>query len=380
MYTVHQQKRMTDEEFKEAQRANWEAKKAEYNKQRRERRQEALADMKKQGFPIVEDKDGVLHMDIRCGRKKMPALASAVPLSMIQPVSIDDTILLGDPEFLRHVKDAIPVPEVKDAGFDLQAFFGVKELRIVKNAPKWGMFYFKTWDELAPATRDSYVGSARLALKNDVVDYLGEHPALAQRYFYFDPEQDKWLIEVEERTAKLNAKIEALAGLGADELDAAREEVKKAADELKALEDKGAGEEDVIKVPEGRKRVGGAQKDKSGNFTRNPLRIVQFMVDANIDPWKLVLGWCETKLANSRASGLASCCFAYLRNMYSKKQHKNSVIFNKVLEWSFIFEKFDNINDLVCHNHVARSVHGDGARIGEERGRADPIGGAQCGA
>ena len=34
----------------------------------------------------------------------------------------------------------------------------------------------------------------------------------------------------------------------------------------------------------------------------------------------------------------------------------------------------------VSHNHVARGVHGDAGRIAEERGRADPIIGATCGA
>ena len=318
MYTVQQMKRAHDDEHLKRMRGNWKDKKQEYNKKRQEKRQEALKDLKAKGFPIVEDDQGVLHMDVRCGRKKLPAMVSAVPLAMIQPAAMADVILLSDPDFLRNITDSIKVPERGESGFDLQGYFGVKEILVVKNVPRWGMFYHSSWDELAPASRVSNVGNARRAQTNDVIDYVAENKALAERYFYFNPEQDKWIRELEERAAKLGIKV----------------------DELAEEEEQ---DEAVIKVPVNRKRTG-AEKDKAGVFTQNPLRIVQFMVDANIDPWKLVLGTCETTMANAKASSLASCCYAYLRNMYNKReQGLKSELFHKVLQWSFIFEKYTSV-------------------------------------
>ncbi len=77
MYTVQQMKRAHDDEYKEKMRSNWKEKKKEYNKKRQAKRQEALNDLKAKGFPIYEDDKGVLHMDVRCGRKKLPAMVAA---------------------------------------------------------------------------------------------------------------------------------------------------------------------------------------------------------------------------------------------------------------------------------------------------------------
>ena len=307
-------KRAHDDEYKEKMRSNWDTRKATYNKKRQERRQEALKDLKDKGFPIYEDDKGVLHMDVRCGRKKLPAMVAAVPLAMIQPVGVQDIILLNDPDFLRNVADSIPVPERGEGIFDLQGYFGVKEIIIVKNAPKWGMFYHSTWDELAVSSRVSNVGNARRAMKNDVIDYISTNKALADRYFYFNPEQDQWIRDLEEKAEKLDRRVAELA----------------------AEEDK----KDIVKVPVNRVRYGGKEKDQP--FTQNPLRIIQFMIDANVDPWKVVLGTCETTMANAKASSLASCCYAYLRNMYSKREHSGikAELFHKVLTWSFIFERY----------------------------------------
>ena len=314
MYTVQQMKRAHDDEYKEKMRSNWDSKKAEYNKKRQAKRQEALNDLKAKGFPIYEDDKGVLHMDVRCGRKKLPMMVAAVPLAMIQPVGVQDIILLNDPDFLRNVADSIPVPERGEGIFDLQGYLGVKEIIIVKNAPKWGMFYHSTWDELAVSSRVSNVGNARRSMKNDVIDYVSPNKALADRYFYYNPEQDQWIRDLEEKAEKLDRKVAELA----------------------AEEDK----KDVVKVPVNRVRYGGKEKEQP--FTQNPLRIVQFMIDANVDPWKLVLGTCETTMANAKASSLASCCYAYLRNMYSKREHGGikAELFHKVLTWSFIFERY----------------------------------------
>jgi hypothetical protein len=313
MYTVQQMKRAHDDEYKEKMRSNWDSKKKEYNKKRQEKRQDALKDLKAKGFPIYEDDKGVLHMDVRCGRKKLPAMIAAVPLAMIQPVGVQDIILLNDPDFLRNVADSIPVPERGEGIFDLQGYLGVKEIIIVKNAPKWGMFYHSTWDELAVSSRVSNVGNARRSMKNDVIDYVSLNKALAERYFYYNPDQDQWIRDLEEKAEKLDRKVAELA---------AEEDL------------------DIVKVPVNRVRYGGKEKEQP--FTQNPLRIVQFMIDANVDPWKIVLGTCETTMANAKASSLASCCYAYLRNMYSKREHSGmkAELFHKVLTWSFIFERY----------------------------------------
>ena len=275
MYTVQQLKRAHDEEYKEKMLKNWQDMKDKYNEARRKKRQEGLADLKAQGFPIYTDVSGVHHMDIRCGRKMNPAMVSAVPLAMIQPVGVDDVILLNDPDMLRNVADSVKVPERGEGIFDLQGYFGTKELIIIKNAVKWGMFHFSTWDELAKNTRASYVGNARRAMMNDVVNYVAEHKATAERYFFYDPEQDQWLRDIEAKAQEL----------GVDPGDLVEEDKK-----------------DIIKVPVGRKNTG-EQKEKRRPFTQNPLRIVQFMIDVNIDPWKLVLGAGEEEGGRGRRGG-----------------------------------------------------------------------------
>jgi hypothetical protein len=141
------------------------------------------------------------------------------------------------------------------------------------------------------------------------VDYAKEFPALADTYFYYDPKEDFWVRKLEDE--ELVEDVEAVAELAEEEVGL---EVEKA---------EGAGEA-VIKVPLSRKGKVAAAKKVSRPFTRNPLRVVQFMVEANVDPWKLVLGTCETTQANSKASGLASCCYAYLRHMYALKEQKKN--------------------------------------------------------
>ncbi len=343
MYTVSQLARQNNPDYLEKMRIKWRGQEIapgvfeggmnkEYNEQRRRRRQEALKDLKDQGFPIHEDDKGVLHMDVRVGRKCVPQAASVIPKSMIQPVGLNDVILLQEPEFLREVEDTVPVPEKREDMFDLQGFFGVKELVIVKNALKWGMFFHGKWDELASTTRLNYVGAARKACSNELVDYAKEFPALADKYFYYDPKEDFWVRKLEDE--ELVEDVEAVAELAEEEVGL---EVEKA---------EGAGEA-VIKVPLSRKGKIAAAKKVSRPFTRNPLRVVQFMVEANVDPWKLVLGTCETTQANSKASGLASCCYAYLRHMYALKEHKKNAtqmsLFNRVLQWSFIFERYTKV-------------------------------------
>ena len=341
MYTVSQVGRSTAAHH-DKQMEIWQANKDKYNEQRRRRRQEALEDLKNKGFPVYTDANGVHHMDVRVGRKCVPEAASVIPKSMIQPVGLNDVILLQEPEFLREVEDTVEIPEKREDMFDLQGFFGVKELVIVKNALKWGMFFHGKWDELASTTRLNYVGAARKACSNELVDYAKEFPALADKFFYYDPREDFWVRKLEDE--ELVEDVEAVAELAEEEVIVEVEKAEGAA----AV----GGGEAVVKIPASRKATikkaaAAAGKKGARPFTRNPLRVVQFMVEANVDPWKLVLGTCETTQANSKASGLASCCYAYLRHMYALKEHKKNAtqmsLFNRVLQWSFIFERYTKV-------------------------------------
>ena len=344
MYTVNQMARQSNPEYLAKKRDQWSEKREVYNAQRRARRQEALQDLKDQGFPIYEDDKGVLHMDIQRGRKCVPEAAHVVPKTMIQPVGIEEVILLQDPDFLRNVADTVPVPEKGDNLFDLQGYLGVKELIIVKNALKWGMFFHSSWDELSKKAREGYVGNARRAMKNDLMDYVAQNKALAEKYFWYDPKEDFWVRKLEkEEVEQEEGDVEEGVAELAEEQDLVEEEKGKPG----PAEEEEEGEPPVDKVPANRQRTGekGGAKVPTKVFTRNPLRIVQFMVEANIDPWKIVLGTCETSQANNKASALASCCYAYLRNMYGQKEHKgiNSALFNRVLQWSFIFERYTKV-------------------------------------
>lgn len=304
-YTVQRMRRQRSDEYKAWQGGNWEEKKDMYNEQRRARRQEALKEMKAQGLPVTENKDGLLTMKV--GRPCVPPQASLVPLSMIKPMDLNSMALLGDPDLLNNIKDYIDVPAKADTVFDLQGYFGLKQILIPKNVLKWSMFERSSWDALTVKTRNAYVNGARLAMNNAVVNYIKGNEELAKTLFYFNPQED--------------AAFEKMALKKGDEEE-----------EEEAMEQK------VIPAS-GRQRVG---KEKSNNFTKNPLRIVQFMLEVNMDPWKVVLGTCETSLANARASALGGCTYAYLRFLYNEGKY-TSELFKKVLYWSFIFARYTTV-------------------------------------
>lgn len=308
-YTVQRLRRERSDAYKQWQKENWEANGARYSEQRKKRRQEALQAMKDLGLPVSERKDGLLTMKV--GRPCVPQQAMLVPLNMIRPIEMNDMTLLGEPDLLKDIKDYIDVPEkYEDSTFDLQGYLQLKQILIPKSVLKWGMFHFKTWDEQRPKGRANNVGNARRAMSNDVVDYVKAHKELADTLFYYNPKEDEWI-------DKLNNKADS------DE-----------------EEEKPAEPEQKIVPASGRKRLG---KEKANNFTQNPLRIVQFMVEVNMDPWKVVLGTCETTQANSKATGLASCCYAYLRFLWNEKK-QDTPLFKKVLYWSFIFGRYTTVS------------------------------------
>ena len=303
-YTVQRMRRQRSDEYKKRQLEYYHANSDKYNEQRKARRQEALQEMKTLGLPVTETKEGLLTMKV--GRPCVPPEAMLVPLSMIKPIEMGSMVLLGDPDMLKNIRDYVDVPEKADTVFDLQGYLQIKQILISKSPLKWPMFTQGAWDELAVKTRMQYVGNARLSMSNEVVDYVKAYPELAKTLFYYNPNEDAWIDKLNKKQAK----------------DSDDEE-----DE---------GVEQKVVPASGRERVG---KDKTGNFTQNPLRIVQFMVEVNMDPWKVVLGTCETTQANNKASALASCCYAYLKFLYNEKKY-DTELFRKVLYWSFIFARY----------------------------------------
>lgn len=302
-YTVQRMRRQRSDEYKKKQLEHYHANSDRFNEQRKARRQEALKEMKSLGLPVTETKEGLLTM--RVGRPCVPPQAMMVPLSMIKPIEMGSMVLLGEPDMLKNIRDFIDVPGKADTVFDLQGYLQIKQILISKSPLKWPMFTQGAWDELAPKTRSQYVSNARLAMSNEVIDYAKTYPELAKTLFYYNPNEDEWIDRLNKKQAK--------------DSDDEEEEP-----------------EQKVVPASGRERVG---KDKSGNFTQNPLRIVQFMVEVNMDPWKVVLGTCETTQANSKASALASCCYAYLRFLYNEKKY-DTELFRKVLYWSFIFARY----------------------------------------
>ena len=305
-YTVQRMRRQRSGEYKQKQLEYYHANSDRFNKQRKARRQEALKEMKTLGLPVTETKQGLLTMKV--GRPCVPPEAMLVPLSMIKPIEMGSMVMLGDPDMLKNIRDYIDVPEKADTVFDLQGYLQIKQILISKSPLKWPMFTQGAWDELASKTRQQYVGNARLSMSNDVVDYVKAYPELAKTLFYYNPNEDAWIDKLNKKQAKDSE----------DEKDEEEEPEQK------------------VVPASGRERVG---KDKSGNFTQNPLRIVQFMVEVNMDPWKVVLGTCETTQANNKASALASCCYAYLKFLYNERKYDTEV-FRKVLYWSFIFARY----------------------------------------
>lgn len=274
-----------------------------YNEQRKARRKEAADRMAAAGIQVR-------------GRPKNPAVIAAVPVEMKQELNEEQLIVLGTPNMFENIADALPVPE------DLWEYMGREELIIDKRPLNWPMFIFKTWAELETNTRSNYAANARLALKGDVgyilatrADY--EDEPLVRQWLLYDKDADRYFDQIERDEAK----------------------------EREAL-----GEEDVIVVAdEPVVEVEGKRKKRSRLiFTQNPIRIVEFMLHCRngvgVDPYHIVRQLKDTSItmANSRASGLASCCYAWLRLALTRKEHKTAK-FRKVLDWSIIFARFTTV-------------------------------------
>ena len=166
------------------------------------------------------------------------------------------------------------------------------------------MWRFSAWDELRKASRVSYVSNARLALSGDV-GYVEDpkNKDAVQQHLLYNGELDKVYTEREKGLVE-NA-------------------------------------EDDLDVREPRKST----------FTRHPIRIVDFMLAVNMNPWFVVEQTCSQSesTANGRASALASVCYTFLRLLYKQKKY-NTPLFRKVLDWSHIFERY---------TRVAKRITGD---------------------
>ena len=293
MYTVGTSSRDPEKHqaYLEYQKSNWEEKKDRYNKQRRKQRDEAKKDLEKLGY-IIND-----------GRPKVPRGATMVPKELVEPIKMDELVLIGEPTILEKVDYQIQVPE------DLQNYLGVSVINVDVRPLRWGMFRFSAWDELRPGTRASYVNNARNALGGDV-GYLQDldNKEKVERFLYWSEAEDAYFLELE----------------------------RKAAHEVQV-------DEEGNELPQAAPLVKKPSKGKP-NFSRNPVRIVEFMRSINMDPWRVVRLTYEisVSMANGRASALASCCYAYLRYLYKRNDYKNDV-FRSVLAWSHIFERYTRV-------------------------------------
>ena len=188
MYTVGTSSRDEDPEkhkaYLEYLKGNWEEKKAAYNKQRKEKREEAKKDLANYGY-IIND-----------GRPKLPRGATMVPKELVEPIKMDELVLIGEPTILEKVDYQIQVPE------DLQNYLGVSVINVDVRPLRWGMFRFSAWDELRPGTRLSYINNARNALGGDV-GYLQDpdNKEKTERFLYWSEAEDKYFLELERKAA-----------------------------------------------------------------------------------------------------------------------------------------------------------------------------------
>jgi hypothetical protein len=301
-YEVRAAGRVRSEEYKEHLKENWETKKDEYNKQRREQRAKAIADLLARGYIV------------KTGRPAIPPGAVAIPKKAIEPVTLDELVVLGDPRVFEKVDYQIIVPDEFER---VKSYLGVSVINVDVSPLKWGMWRFAAWDELRKATRYGYISNARNALGGDV-GYLTDPANQEKRdhFLFYDPVLDKVFDDMEK-----------------DTVPEVGEEADEKAEELEPVE----------------KKKG---KGKKSVFSRNPIRVVKFMLSiADFNPWFVVQQTCDQSytIANARASALASCCYAYLRNLYKSGLYKGEE-FRKVLMWSQVFERY---------TRVAKRITGD---------------------
>lgn len=179
MYQVQTQRRQRDADYRALLRENWAAKKAAYNAQRQERRQQAREQMEELGLMI------------RNGRARHPRAVEAVPKELAINLNTDQLVFLSDENVFAHIRKSVDVPTP-----ELQAYLRTPTVVIDDRPLQWGMFRFLPWKELVPGTRRSCVSNARLALRD--AGYLNEANADAvKKFLVFNAERGKEFAEEE---------------------------------------------------------------------------------------------------------------------------------------------------------------------------------------
>lgn len=285
-----------------------------------------------------------LGLYIKPGRPPLPPGVAAIPKKAIEPLSLDEMIILGEPKAFKNVDYQIKIPEQY---VRVAAYLGVSVINVDLAPLKWGCFRFSTWDELKKATRNGYLGNARGAL-GGAVGYTNDpaNAELVRRYLEYDAASDKYYLELEKDLVEDGGEAEA------DEVIVDAEEdvpgkpprpqpKRKLSPEAAAKREAKAANKAAKKAAAPRKII----------WTRNPIRLVEFMLAVNVDPFFIVQETCDQAytIANARASALASVCYCYLRYLLKNKQEKGDV-FRKVLNWSHIFERY---------TRVAKRITGD---------------------
>lgn len=305
MYQVQHASRARNGAYKARRRAYWQANKDKF-----------LADRKAKRAQGREAMAGLVRK--RAGRPPLPEAAKMVEKELAEPLNIEQMVFLGSPDVFGNIQSKIVVPK------DLVNYLRLPNLYIDDRPLRWPMFKFSSWAELEPSTRSSYVGSARNALIRSGYKETEEQQAAFDRHLYYDASLDK-AYEAEDDEAEEAKDAEAIADIDAEVVKAA---VMNAAGGLEA----------VAAVKQKRKRKPTNRKV----FSQNPLRIVDFMLAVDIDPWQVVAKTFETTQANGYASGLAGVTYAYLRYMYERGDYKG-VLFRKLLNWSFIFSRYTSV-------------------------------------
>lgn len=307
MYQRQHKSRMRDEEYKRKRREWWHENKEALLAQRKEKRKEArdaMGDMVKK----------------RMGRPPIPEAAKMVEKELAEPLNIEQMVFLGSPDVFGNIQSKIDIPQ------DLVNYLRLPKLYIDDRPLRWPMFKFSAWAELEPSTRSGYVSSARNALVRSDYKLTEEQQAAFDRFLYFDAQLDKPFQPEDEDAAEEAQDADKIAQLDAEVAKAAI--VNAAGDISGAL------------APLQAKK--GKRKSNRRVFSQNPLRVVEFMMAVDIDPWQVVRKTFETTQANGFASGLAGVTYAYLRYMYERGDYKG-VLFRKLLSWSFIFSRYTSV-------------------------------------
>jgi hypothetical protein len=216
-------------------------------------------------------------------------------------------VFLGKPDVFGAIQDKLVVPE------DLQNYLRTKAIYIDDRPLHWPMFRFSAWSELEMSSRKNYTRSARTALVRAGYESTDDQKRNFEKFMFYKPELDKDYVKPKEEQDMNEAVIVA------QELNTAGN------------------------PPTAPKAKAPPKARPKAVFTQNPIRIVEFMIAVDMDPWEVVRSTWETTQANGFASGLASCTYSYLRLLYEKGLYKNDALFRRVLSWSFIFSRYTTV-------------------------------------